>query len=438
MLRIATLGALLALSGCTVADRCAGGTVLVAVTLSGGAADADQLVVDVALDGDPPHESTLAHQPGSAAGNVVVKFPSGYPRGHTVAIAVSARAAGVELGSESVAVQLGDGCEAIALEVAPALAGDGGGDLGDGGGDLAAVDMTPAPDLAHCVPVAENCFNGVDDDCDGHVDCDDSDCTAVAVCVPDVTGSFAVGTTLDPVSLCPQSYSSLEVVMSGLTAAPNCSTGCTCGVTCFTQLYNFNSNCPDTDNENQFSLTDNVSCHTWPATSWNGTLDVHELATPASCQKGGAGVVPTSSWAAQKRFCAASVQGTGCAAGNICVPVTPGPKCEIAAGAQTCDPGYNAVSGPWYTGLTDTRSCNCSCGAPTGNCGTTVTLYSDTACAAGGTSFAATAQNNFFCTAGGSFRSSRIAAAPTCGAPVYNPESGALTPTGAQTLCCAP
>ena len=36
-----------------------------------------------------------------------------------------------------------------------------------------------------CVPTgAENCFNGVDDDCNGHVDCDDPACgSGVAQCV---------------------------------------------------------------------------------------------------------------------------------------------------------------------------------------------------------------------------------------------------------------
>src|SRR5262249_54718008 len=154
----------------------------------------------------------------------------------------------------------------------------------------------------------------VDDDCDGHVDCDDPDCTTIAVCVPEVTGPFVVGTTLDPISLCPQSYSSLEVVNSGLNAAaPNCSTGCSCGVSCFTQLYSFGNaaNCPNTDNENQFALINNTMCTSW--NNWDGTLDVHQLTTPATCQKNGTPVLPTVSWAASKRVCSTALHGGGCA-----------------------------------------------------------------------------------------------------------------------------
>ncbi|HEX6837346.1 MAG TPA: hypothetical protein VF334_12280, partial [Polyangia bacterium] len=279
--------------------------------------------------------------------------------------------------------------------------------------------------------------NGVDDDCDGHVDCDDPDCTTLAVCVPPVTGAFVVGTTLDPVSLCPGSYSSLEVIDSGLGAAANCSTGCSCGVTCMTQLGSFGNagNCPNTDNENQIAVVTNTMCSSW--NTWDGTLDVHPLVTPATCQAGGTPLLPTVSWSASKRVCSTALHGGGCSGGKLCVPITPAPNCEVAAGTHSCDPGYNAVAGPWYTGYSDTRSCSCSCGAPSGSCGSTVTLHTDKNCSNGATGFAA---NNISCTGnGGPFFSARIeSTAPTCGAPTYNPETGALTPTGLQTLCCAP
>jgi hypothetical protein len=441
MLRVIALTALTAIAGgCTVNDPCADGTVLVSLTLDGAAAQADELLIDVALDGAAPHESSLAHAPGSASGNVVVQFPSGYPSGHSVAVGVVARASGVVVGEASVSSVLSASCEAVALTVEPATLDDGA--VGDLAGDLAepeSADLAPPPDLAHCVPAAENCFNGIDDDCDGHIDCDDPDCTTIAVCVPPVTAPFVVGTTLDPVSLCPTSYSSLEVIDSGLTAAANCSTGCSCGVTCQTQIGSFGNfgNCPNTDNENQIAVLYNTMCQSF--NTWDGTLDVHQLVTPASCLNGGNPVLPTVSWATSKRVCSTALHGGGCTGGNWCVPITPASKCEVAAGTQTCDAGYNAVGGPWYTGYGDTRGCSCSCGAPSGSCGTTVSLHSDTGCTSAATTFAATATNNITCSAGGPFHSGRIEiTAPTCGAPTYNPETGALTPTGLQTLCCVP
>ena len=42
-----------------------------------------------------------------------------------------------------------------------------------------------------CVPSAELCDNGSDDDCDGAVDCNDSDCTGDPVC--DTGGGCTLG-----------------------------------------------------------------------------------------------------------------------------------------------------------------------------------------------------------------------------------------------------
>ena len=437
MLRVIAATALAAaLAGCTVHEPCADGTVLVALTLADGAAQADELVVDVALDGGAPRETSLAHAPGSAAGNVVVQFPSGYPHGHTVTVGVTARAAGAELGRGSVAVALSAGCEAVALTIAQYGADDLGADLADAGADLA-----PPADLARCVPTTESCFNGVDDDCDGLIDCDDPDCTTVAVCVPPVTAPYVVGSTLDdPKSLCPTSYSKLSVINSGLTD-PGCSMGgCSCSMVCQAQVYNFfGGGCPSTDNEQSLSVVYNTMCQSW--TNWNNTVDVHELATPLSCTASGTTTAGTPTWASSKEFCSTAAHGGGCSNGGWCVPVTPGGKCELADGAHTCDSGYDAVSGPWYTGIDDTRSCSCTCGAPTGNCGTTVTLYTDSSCNGGATPFTATGSNNINCSVGGGpFLSGKINVSPTtnaCGAAGYY-EGGAATGTGLQTLCCAP
>jgi hypothetical protein len=296
--------------------------------------------------------------------------------------------------------------------------------------------------MAECAPTAESCFNGVDDDCDGLIDCADPDCVTIAVCVPPVTAPFVVGSTLDdPMSLCPAAYSKLEVIHSGpndpgCTMLPPSMGGCDCSMVCHTQVRYFFSGCPNTDNENQLAVVQNTGCASW--STWNNTLDVEGLATPLSCTVSGTTTKIGATWAKSKEFCSTTQHGGGCSGGNWCVPATPGPSCEVAAGAQTCDPGYNAVTGPWYTDVDDTRSCQCQCGAPTGSCGTTVTLYSDNGCTSGATSFSAAGANNINCGVGGTFHSGKINVAPAaCGTPIVH-EAGGLAGTGQQTLCCVP
>jgi hypothetical protein len=443
MLRVIALTSLAALAaGCTVNDACANDTVLIALTLEGITTQADELDVVIVIDNGAPHESFVAHTPDLAAGNIVVKFPSGYPLGHTVSYAVVARAAGAELGEAAGSIALGDACEAVRLTIAPGGVDAGSDDLASGDDLSTPPDLTPPADLAQCVPTTENCFNGIDDDCDGHIDCDDPDCpSTVAVCVPAVTAPFVVGTTLNQISLCPGSYTPFTpLINSGLTSAANCSSGCNCTTTCFTSLYHFGnmSNCPNTDNENSFSQVDNTSCHSWSAATWDKTIDVHQLSTPATCTQNGTPTKPPVSWASTVRLCTTTLGGGGCTAGNICAPVTPGPKCEVAAGAHSCDPGYTNMSS-WYTDYNDARVCSCSCGAPSGSCGSTVTLYTDSGCNNGAASFTASGANNINCNTGATtYLSGKILAAPTCGLPTYNPPTGSLTGTGLQTLCCAP
>jgi len=45
-----------------------------------------------------------------------------------------------------------------------------------------------------CSQQTEDCFNGIDDDCNGHIDCDDPACTASAVCVPPASAGGTNGT----------------------------------------------------------------------------------------------------------------------------------------------------------------------------------------------------------------------------------------------------
>src|SRR5262249_7045442 len=152
--------------------------------------------------------STLTHTPGVASGNVEVQFPHGYPTGASATVDVIAYSGPFTVGTGHASATLTAGCQAATLEI-----GQGGGvvDLsvpgGDGGGDDLAMpggvqdlsttvvhDLATPPDMVCPGGGVELCFNGVDDDCDGHTDCDDPDCAPIAVCVPPATGSFTYDT----------------------------------------------------------------------------------------------------------------------------------------------------------------------------------------------------------------------------------------------------
>ena len=363
--RALALLAIAAVSCSPVAERCRSGTLLVTVTLAGGTADADQLVVDVALDGGAPHESTLAHTPGTAAGNVLVQFPSGYPRGHRVDVTLTASANGGVLGDASAGATLSDSCAALALTVGES----GGDDLAAGGDDLAGADLAirdlavmhdlrPGPDLA-CTPIAgvENCFNGVDDDCNGHVDCDDPACAPIAVCVPPTSGSFAYTTEEPSGGSCAGG-----TVNSGLRYLSNpsgggCNAGnCACDTHGCSVTIVRDDNCPSGTGTSTVA-TIGETCT--GSISGQNNLYVPPPTGTISCTATGS-ATPVNPPALTKQLeCTVSAVGGGCTNGKVCAPI--GTKqCVAVAGSQSCPQGY-PTGATWYASFTDNRACSCSC-----------------------------------------------------------------------------
>jgi hypothetical protein len=157
-----------------------------------------------------------------------------------------------------------------------------------------------------------------------------------------------------------------------------------------------------------------------------------------SCNPTGTSAPAAATWTTSDEFCKATAMGGGCAAGMVCVPKLAVQTCEIADGVVGCDSGYNATAGTWYTGLSDNRSCACSCGAASGGtCGTTIDFYTSTDCS--GTAALVLAPNagctNFTTT----LHTLKLNGStnPTCGAATAT-SSGSAMGTGAMTMCCRP
>ncbi len=434
--------AALSLLGCSpTTSRCKDGTLLVAVTLDATSAQADQLSVTLSIDGVPAAPTQVARQGAQATGNLLVQFPHGYPRGHVVAVEIDALVAGVVVGTGSAAQPLESACEVLPLAVTAAAPSDLGADLGaDLGG---AADLYSPPDLT-CIPTAESgdaCFDGVDNDCDGLVDCADPDCAAGAQCVPAVGSAFTLGITVNAASFCPAMFSARSVVNEGLAPVgadcPTSTCSCTPSMSCSSGVTSWPaSGCSGESDANSAAAVCrnfNVSAPTVGLSS-----DPTIINGGGSCGVGGTSARSGTAWASTQRFCQTSAIGGGCAPGNVCVPKLSVATCAVADGQVACDPGYTEMTGPWYTDFTDGRSCACACGAASGGaCGTTIGIYTSTDCS--GTPAVTMNANQSLCTAAGTYHTTKILGVtqPTCGAPSTT-LTGALMPTGRQTLCCRP
>jgi len=304
---------------------------------------------------------------------------------------------------------------------------------------------------APCVPTAEFCYNGADDDCDGRIDCEDSDCTPVAACVPLDAGGARIGVLVAANATCPPNYTDMTTLNQTLSATP-CG-GCSCRAptvtSCSATISSFGTaaECASAGNAGtlETTLSSTQTCYTpdWVGSA-NGTVYGIQAGafTPTlngSCAPQGTATPGAPSWVTTSRFCAATMVGGGCVNGLTCAPVvTATSKCVMWEGLHTCQAG--ATTSYWNTGYTDTRTCGaCTCGAATGQgCSAMrIQVGTDHTCSPQVTATLSTSQrycypNNGVYSPGLVFTGSPTQ--PTC--PASATLSGALTATGQRTLCC--
>jgi hypothetical protein len=427
--RVLALAALAAAVACApITDKCQANTLLVTVTLAGATVSADQLVVDVALDGGAAHESTLSHTPGQAAGNVVVQFPAGYPRGHRVDVTVTASAGGAVLGSGGAGTTLGGGCA-----VAPLTVDDNGGgaDLAvDDTADLAGADLSSGGDLSTgrdlagtCVPTGvENCFNGIDDDCNGHIDCDDGACSPIARCVAPAGAPFAYVTEEPANGSCPTDSASNGTIYQSNPSGGGCNAGsCACDTHGCTTTVTRDPSCPSGAGSGSPLATVTDVCDG----NLNGQNNLF-VATPTgtpTCTATGSATPVTPPTLTKMLECTVNAVGGGCANGKVCAPIGT-QQCVAAAGSQPCPSGY-PTGMTWYASYTDNRACGCSC-APTTCAAAGLRWYSSSTCTGAGVS-----QGNDICSNDYSY--TKLGGGCT---PSATLGSTSIQFNGATTICC--
>lgn len=85
---------------------------------------------------------------------------------------------------------------------------------------------------AGCIPTAEDCENGQDEDCDGLIDCADPDCTGPTdgrECVALAPAGWTlVAFTLGDVATCPAGYGDLVKVVEAPISGSHCACACSC------------------------------------------------------------------------------------------------------------------------------------------------------------------------------------------------------------------
>jgi hypothetical protein len=300
-----------------------------------------------------------------------------------------------------------------------------------------------------CVPVAEVCDNGVDDDGDNQIDCADSQCTT-HVCAPNApagwTGPVAVRddvTSANPACAGPYLNNPWKGGRQVTCPAHTCGT-CTCGappgVGCTT---------PTVTHWGQ----NDVTCTGKPITSFPApgcqAVDGHFMTDgttptgPGSCTgQRGPDNKPAPTFARTGLACSGATAGGGCAGGQ-CLPVPGAPLegklCVYRAGDHPCPAGYTANRRVYHQDITDGRTCTtCTCGPP--ECKGRIWMGQDFSCPTDdGTGLPVPVA---MCTHIGGIRAEYIAYVPlglSC-TPSDSMEGGSCTPDAptATTICCLP
>jgi hypothetical protein len=338
-----------------------------------------------------------------------------------------------------------------------AMMGDGS-MMADTKPDTFIVPDGPLPD-GTCNGGAEDCANGMDDNCNMLVDCADPVCQGAGYSCTDAPPAGWAGPLAywDAVAMtrpsCAGNYTGAATdLMSGISAPP-----ATCGCSCSGSgpevcgnapggLWDGNGSCnvacPGAVSVQNGGACLPTGCN--PATTIVSASFPKLAATGLTCNGNLAKMVPAVSWSTLARTCAFSLpsQEGGCGASKLCVtaPTSPfGGPCITQSGDLTCPNGY-PTKHLQYAGANDTRGCTaCTCNTTPGTCTGGITFYATNNCQmfvgqiSLGTNCSAVssqpvgsmaANGNFFLFPGGS-----------CAANAVSP-NGTATEAMPTTICC--
>ena len=233
---------------------------------------------------------------------------------------------------------------------------------------------------AACVPIAEFCYNGADDDCDGKIDCADSDCTPVAQCVPLDAGGARIGVMVAATRDLPAELHRHDRPQPDSLRRPLARDARAARRRSRRAARRFPRSAPRrtariTSNPGtlETTLSSTQACTTpdWVGSTFGTIYGVQAGAfTPTlngSCAPSGDGDARARR-PGRRRAASARPRWSGAAAppGRPARRLSRRPsKCVMLDGLHTCQAGTTTTY--WNTGFNETRTCGaCTCGAPTG------------------------------------------------------------------------
>lgn len=298
--------------------------------------------------------------------------------------------------------------------------------------------MTGTGGSANCEPAGpEQCFNSIDDDCNGQVDCEDEACDTGTRCVE--MPREAVFGNFDG-SACDAGVDSVELYQ-GLASDGQCE-GCSCTPTtsdCDAGIYNYGAKtCGGFDFTGPLQNTFASSCQPLGGDS---KIHFYSIRGITNCEPSGTPRLPPVSWSTQGSFCVDERVGGGCGAGSACVSdESDGPECILLQGSSaSCPSGYTRdATGTWYTGFNDQRTCSeCYCGFVPGACtGARLEVYPMAGCAGGATVVSNGEEGNACSLPFGAMSARIIGTADPNNCPPQSYPDDNLSGTGAHTVCC--
>jgi len=305
----------------------------------------------------------------------------------------------------------------------------------------------------------EDCTNGVDDDADSRIDCEDDGCTAGYRCIPPVPTGWVGPIALSqvphgmPKPTCPMAYSTEEYNgVEGVSAAPVTCNNCTCNSNNPTCTPSVVAHYGQSSCGGMFPLAGPNpvgGCQQQGALSGNISVRIGSPTASLNCMASGGGIAstPPPMWATASRACSyQGALGAGCMAGDVCAPITGGNDfgdnvCILKAGDEVCPAPFTQkfTYSDNESDVNDMRTCSqCGCMQQNATCSVNTQFFTSSNCS-GSPTF--TIANNNVCNnsnINGLYTKAIITGQPsgTCQVQQAQPQ-GSVTASGPfTTLCC--